>query len=174
MKTHLKAQSIRIAILCVLLVVCVGLTVAVVATWPQRGFVPPKVDDSARAGVPNLTPEQGFEFTSTACGQGVIGLSSQCRVEGRQLIMYFANREDSDVWALLELRRLEAGVAPEDLEVIASTGLLLPGSYVPSMTLPRGLGIDDIKEGFGLFVVMFEPNTYSSRGVQRFEISFAD
>jgi hypothetical protein len=170
MKTHLKAQSIRIAVLCVLLVVCVALTTAVVATWPERGFVPPSLDNSARHGEPNVT---GFAFGEPReinMGQS-IGLSGQCRVEGRTLYMYFANHEDNNLWMSLELRRVEPGRHPRDFEVIASTGLLVPGTYVESMRLPRGV---DVSEGHAFFVMFYDPYTYRAMGAVQFELSFAD
>lgn len=165
--TGLRLQDVRAAsrtrrrrtgklVLLYLLIVAIGVAAAV---WAYHYFQPtvlthPDFDTSAVSGAPEVAPEYGYSTLTVDEGYSVL-LCGVPANDSETVDLYLTNPEDNTVW-------FRAEVLDADGAVLASTGVLRPGEYLPSVTLEEPL--TERETAVTVRIVAYEPDTWRSRG----------
>ena len=129
------------------------------ALWACRFFQPavfthPDFDPAALTGTPEVDGRYGYSSLTVAEGY-VVALCGVPANDSRTVELFFTNPPDNQVWLRAELLDQE-GV------LLASTGVLRQGEYLPSLVLDRPLTARETP--VTLRVVAYEPDTWRSRG----------
>lgn len=150
-----RRRTIKLAVL-YLLIVAFGVAAAVWAYQYYRpeAFVRPDFDAAAVSGTPKVDERYGYstlqvdeKYTVMLCGVPAN--------DGRNVEFYITNPADNGVWFRGEV--LSAGG-----EVLASTGVLRQGEYLPHVTLAEPL--TERETPVTLRIIAYEPDTWRSRG----------
>ena len=139
-----------------LLIVAAGVAAAV---WAYHHFQPavlthPDFDDAAVSGAPEVEERYGYSALTVDEGYQVY-LCGVPANDGETVELFLTNPEDNTVWFRCEI--LDA-----DGQVLASSGVLRPGEYLPSLTLSEPL--TERETPVTVRVVSYEPDTWRSRG----------
>ncbi len=156
MKLFREARLIFVlAGICLLMLIAMCIILTVTGNTPDAPeFTPPRFDPAAVEGTPSVPAElgwyevykEGMSFRASVCGEIILN-------DGVAKI-YFTNPKGNSLW--LKLRILN-----EDGEILAETGLVKPGEYVPEIsftTLPAS------GERLVLKLMSYQPETYYSGG----------
>ena len=143
-------------ILLYLLIIAAGVTAAV---WAYVHFQPavlthPDVDAAAVSGTPEVAPEYGYSTLTVEEDYQVL-LCGVPANDGQTVDFYLTNPQDNGVW-------FRAEVLDADGNLLASTGVLRPGEYLPSITLSDPL--TERETAVTVRIVAYEPDTWRSRG----------
>ena len=150
-----KQQKILLIILSVLLIAVLVTTVVVALrkdSFVIENFVPPPFDDNAVSGTPDVS-NKGFG-TMTVRPDFVIGLCPYPEMNESCLELYFTSPETNSVWMRICIYD-ESGV------LLAESGLIKPGEYLPSVSLPS---LPTSTKKLYARIFSYEPNTYYSEG----------
>ena len=165
MSTYKKDQATKIAVFCILLLVCMGLTITTSAYYSANtGYKTPPFETNAIAGMPPKGPSEGYGIINSSFGYA-IGISSACELENGRLTVYFANPDSNCVWLSLAIVKIVDGKVTE---IVAETGIIKPGQYIEWMKIPDGHTFTD--EVF--LIKSYAPETYVGMGEEIVEIIF--
>ena len=139
-----------------LLIAAVGILTAV---WAYRYFQPavlthPDFEAAALTGAPQVEERYGYS-TLNVDETYLVRLCGVPSNDGQSVDFYFTNPPESGVW-------FRAEVLDQDGAVLASTGVLRPGEYLPTVTLNQAL--TQRETPVTVRIVAYEPNTWQSRG----------
>lgn len=145
-----------LAVICVILAVTTGIVLAVTGrpSGERPEFVPPEFDRNAVSGVPTVPDDLGWyevykagmSFKAMVCGE--------IRIRNGAAKVYFTNPKENTLW--LKLR-----VTTEKGDILAETGLIKPGEYLPEITFDS---LPDDGEKIILRLMSYQPDTYYSGG----------
>ena len=143
----------------VLLHLCIIALGVVLAVWAYRHFQPvpfthPGFDPAAVAGEPQVDERYGYS-TLQVDEEYAVRLCGVPANDGQNVSLFLTNPAENGVW-------FRAEVLDEDGEVLASTGVLRQGEYLPSVALSRPL--TQRETPVTVRIVAYEPDTWRSRG----------
>lgn len=150
-----RKRAWKIGILYVL-IVAAGVLAAV---WAYHHFQPvalthPDFEAAAMSGTPRV--EERYGYSTLAVDETYqVRLCGVPANDGQSVDFYFTNPPESGVW-------FRAEVLDADGEVLAATGVLRPGEYLPTVTLSRPLTQQETP--VTVHIVAYEPDTWQSRG----------
>ena len=132
----------------VLLHLCIIALGVVLAVWAYRHFQPvpfthPGFDPAAVAGEPQVDEEYAVRLCGVPAN------------DGQNVSLFLTNPAENGVW-------FRAEVVDGDGTVLASTGVLRQGEYLPSVALSRPL--TQRETPVTVRIVAYEPDTWRSRG----------
>lgn len=159
-----KQQKIILAILAVFLVAALIAVIAVASRGdsPVVGiFVPPPFEENVVKGSPD--PKPAGYGTMTVNPEFVIGMCARPNLAGTSLGLYFTSPETNTVW-------MKVRVCDEAGEILAESGLLKPGEYLPTLVLSA---VPENAEPLYVTVLSYEPDTYYSEGSVKVELQIA-
>ena len=147
--TKLIWLSAALCILCVAAMACA----LYYTSQPQIRFIPPDFDPTAVAGVPDLTPEDGYSALDT--GVYSFSISGILDLKDGKTDLWLTNHaENENVW-------IKVVVKDKNDNELGETGLVRPGEYVQSVQFKNPPTKNtDVK----LVVMGYEPETYYSVG----------
>ena len=150
-----RKRTIKITIL-YLLIVAAGVLAAV---WAYGYFQPaalthPDFEKAALTGTPQVEERYGYS-TLQVDETYLVCLCGVPANDGQSVDFYFTNPAESGVW-------FRAEVLDEEGQVLASTGVLRPGEYLPTVTLREKL--TQRETPVTVRIVAYEPDTWQSRG----------
>lgn len=139
-----------------LLIAALGVAAAV---WAYHHFQPavlthPDFEAAAVSGTPEVGPEYGYSEL-TVDENYRVKLCGVPANDGQTVDLYLTNPSDNGVW-------FRAEVLSSGGDVLASTGVLRPGEYLPSVTLSDPL--TEQETAVTVRIVAYEPDTWRSRG----------
>ena len=139
-----------------LLIVALGVAAAV---WAYHAFQPvmfthPDFDPAAVSGTPRVEEKYGYS-TLTVDEEYAVRLCGVPANDGQTVDLFLTNPADNGVW-------FRAEVLDGDGKVLASTGVLRQGEYLPSVTLSQPL--TERETPVTVRIVAYEPDTWQSRG----------
>jgi hypothetical protein len=150
-----RKRTFKIGIL-YLLIVAAGVLAAV---WAYHHFQPaalthPDFEEAALTGTPQVEERYGYS-TLNVDETYLIRLCGVPANDGQAVDFYFTNPPESGVW-------FRAEVLSEGGQLLASTGVLRPGEYLPTVTLNQELTQQETP--VTVRIVAYEPDTWQSRG----------
>ena len=122
---------------------------------PQRGeFVPPPFEKAVVKGAPEIADPNAVGYAELDARAYKVAICGKVKLNEGKADVYFTNPESNDVW--LKLRVLnEAG------EIIAETGIVMPGEYLKTITFTKAVSVGD---KITIKIMGYEPHTYYSKG----------
>ena len=150
-----RKRMVKIGML-YLLIVAAGVLAAV---WAYGHFQPaalthPDFEKAALTGTPQVEERYGYS-TLQVDETYLVRLCGVPANDGQSVDFYFTNPPESGVW-------FRAEVLDQDGQVLASTGVLRPGEYLPTVTLREKL--TQRETPVTVRIVAYEPDTWQSRG----------
>ena len=150
-----RRRSAKLAVLYLVIIAC-GVAAAV---WSYHHFKPvvlthPDFDPAAVAGAPEVDERYGYSTLTVEEGYRV----QLCGVpanDGQTVWFNLTNPADNEVWFRAEVR-------DEEGKILASTGVLRQGEYLPSLTLDSPL--TQRETPVTIRIVAYEPDGWQSRG----------
>lgn len=116
-------------------------------------FSAPSFEDNVVAGQPpSMVMGPDWSYVEDEALPFKIGIVNCPKSSNGRLLVWFTNPEDSDTWVQLQ-------VMDADGNLTASSGLLIPGTYLESIPCDFSSG-DEIS----VKIVGYEPNLYYSKG----------
>ncbi len=150
-----RRRTVKLAIL-YLLIAAFGVAAAV---WAYHYFQPavlthPDFDAAAVTGAPEVEERYGYSTLQVDENYSVM-LCGVPANDGQNVAFYLTNPADNGVW-------FRAEVLSGDGEILASTGVLRQGEYLPSIALSQPL--TERETAVTVRIVAYEPDTWQSRG----------
>ena len=142
-----------------LLYLLIAAAAILAAVWAYRYFQPavlthPDFEAAALSGAPQVEERYGYALLQVGEGYGVqlCGLPAN---DGQTVQFFLTNPDSNEVW-------FRAEVLDEEGRLLASTGVLRPNEYLPSITLDEPL--TEAETPVTVRIVAYEPHTWQSRG----------
>ena len=150
-----RRRTVRLAVLhAALAALAVAAAVGAYHFFQPAGFTHPDFDPAARPGAPEVAERYGYA-TLTVEEDYRVALCGVPANDGQTVALNLTNPSDNGVW-------LRAEVLNQAGELLASTGVLRQGEYLPGVTLARPLRQQETP--VTVRVVAYEPDTWQSRG----------
>ncbi len=121
----------------------------------QRGeFVPPPFEKAVVKGTPEIADPNAVGYAELDARAYKVAICGKVVVNDGKADVYFTNPESNNVW--LKLRVLnEAG------QIIAETGIVMPGEYLKTITFTK---VPSSGDKVTIKIMGYEPHTYYSKG----------
>lgn len=139
-----------------LLIVIFGVAAAV---WSYRHFQPvafthPDFDAAAVTGTPQVSERYGYSALQVDEDYSIM-LCGVPANDGQNIDFYLTNPAENDVW-------FRAEVLDAKGDVLAATGVLRQGEYLPTIALDTPL--TERETAVTMRIVAYKPDTWQSRG----------